>query len=32
MKPELAKEFEKVMDGCRDLVVKGGREIDKIEN
>jgi hypothetical protein len=32
MKPELAKEFEKVMDGYHDLVVKGRREIFKIEN
>ena len=32
MKPELAKEFEKVMDGYHDLVVKGRREIYKIEN
>ena len=32
MTPEMAKEFEKVMDGYHDLVVKGRGEIYKIEN
>jgi hypothetical protein len=31
MTEEQGKEFEKIMDGYHDLVVKGGREIFKIE-
>jgi hypothetical protein len=31
MTEEQGKEFEKIMDGYHDLVVKGGREIYKIE-
>jgi hypothetical protein len=32
MKPEMMKEFEKLMEGYHDLVIKGRREIYKLEN
>jgi hypothetical protein len=32
MKPEIGKEMEKLMEGYHDLVIKGRREIYKIEN
>jgi hypothetical protein len=32
MKPEIGKQMEKLMEGYHDLVIKGRREIYKIEN